>query len=585
MVSDPLILDHDVTPGKIPMLNHKGKIIPYTKLKKHFEYTEPMYQNYMRDWMNVYSNQYDAGEDIVDYFYEGINNVLLLAEMQSGKTGTSRYVVHALEHLTGPGGRWDSDRFTPERIYFICGMNDNDLRSQAIKEFQGFIPERNIMFSKQLQKCNHSPTGAKWYVPEPPSLVIIDESHYASFRSSQVDQFMTTARHSDLLILSVSATAMAELANSETAGTGRVYLNPGVGYYGMRDLFRKGLIKQSIDITKKQSKFIDLVIEEYEHQRDCLDLKYNIIRLPNQWYYKDLQEDLEELDLDINFINHHTFTDMSAADFNDYVRDKPACFTIIWIYGSLRAGKQLNTVNIGFVHDTSSSGPDIIAQSLMGRILGYNKEKHCVRCYTDVKAAKLMLTWVQSAYDIMKIPIGSKGIVGGYSEHLLKRNWELHQPLLVHLDSDMRSYYRSLKQQHGHRYPYKGDLFTDLALSATIDRERIIEIFETYKPGHCGGLMIMTESNKPKSFKDHWSGNFRAYKAQKLVHCCNVDLNRPGKYFYVYVNLNIESLEYGNALITYKEHVQFGGEPDRIAVRVKPQSRFSGPNSHQYLRQ
>lgn len=558
----------------IPTENIDGKIIPYTSLKRYKVYTEPKYQNYMQKWLNVYPNQYQAGLEILETFQDGINNVVLLAEMQSGKTGTSRYVVHALQHLTGPPG-WDDSRFIPQNMYFICGMNDNDLRSQAIAEFQDLIPERNIMFSKQLQHFNGLKHALKHY--SKPSLVIIDESHYASFKSSQVDKFLRCVQRDnpDMLTLSVSATAMAELANSEQIGKGCVYLRPGHGYYGMQDLFQTGHIKQSADITKQQTKFIDLVVEEYEYQQDCADHKYNIVRLPNQWYYKDLQEDLEELDLNIKFINHHTCTGMSASDFNQYINDAPECFTIIWIYGSLRAGKQLNTRHVGFVHDTASSGPDIIAQSLMGRVLGYNKGCHYVRCYTDVKSAKLMLNWVKSAYDIMKIPIGCKGVIGGYSEQLLKRNWELHVPIAVHMDQDMRSYYRTLKQKHGNRYPYKRDLFIDLVLASTSDIELLKNIFDTYEPGHCGGLMILTEDNKPKSFKDHWTSNFRAHIDGKLVHCCDIDNNKPGRYFYIYVNLNIESYEYGIALITYKEHVQMGGQSDKTAVRVKDSSRFS----------
>lgn len=558
----------------IPTESINGKVVPYTSLKHYKQYTEPCYKDYMQQWLNVFPNQYQAGMEILETFQDGINNVVLLAEMQSGKTGTSRYVVHALQHLTGPPG-WNDDKFKPQNMYFICGMNDNDLRSQAITEFQGLIPERNIMFSKQLQHFNLLKHALKHY--SKPSLVIIDESHYASFKSSQVDKFLTRVKQDnpDMLILSVSATAMAELANSEKVGKGCVYLHPGPGYYGMKDLFKTGRINQSVDITKQQQKFIDLVVEEYEYQRDCADHKFNIVRLPNQWYYKDLQEDLEDLDLDMDFINHHTCTGMSATDFNQYVSNPPKRFTIIWIYGSLRAGKQLNTTHIGFVHDTASSGPDIIAQSLMGRVLGYNKACHYVRCYTDVKSARLMLNWVQSAYDIMKIPIGSKGIVGGYSEELLKRNWELHTPIAVCMDQDMRSYYRTLKQQHGNRYPYKHDLFIDLVLASTTDREHLKTIFDTYQPGHCGGLMILTEDNKPKSFKDHWTSNFRAHIDGKQVHCCDVDNNRPGRYFYVYVNLNIQSYEYGIALITYKEHVLIGGQPDRTTVRVKDNSRFS----------
>ena len=344
--------------NKIPMLKHDGKIIPYTKLKKYFNYTEPHYYNYMSTWLNVHENQYNAGVEIIDYFHVGINRVILMAEMQSGKTGTTRYVVHSLQRLSPPLG-WDDQRFTPESTYFICGMNDNDLRSQAIGEFKGLIPEQNVLFSKQLQKINHS--KSRIYKP---SLVIIDESHYASFRNSQVDQFISRIDHPDLLILSVSATAMAELASIESPfldSKGRVYLHPGPGYYGIKDLFRENMIKQAINITNDTSykhqhdgeSFTKLICSEYEYQKDHNDLKYNIIRLPNQYYYKDLEQYLIDLDLNIEFINHHTCSSMCASDFNDYVAHAPKSFTIIWIYGSLRAGKQLNTKHIGFVHDTT----------------------------------------------------------------------------------------------------------------------------------------------------------------------------------------------------------------------------------------
>ena len=79
-----------------------------------------------------------------------------MAEMQSGKTGCTRYVVHALQHLSGPDPGWDVTRFVPDRVFFVCGMNDNDLRAQAITEFRGFIPEKNILFSKQLQKIGRA---------------------------------------------------------------------------------------------------------------------------------------------------------------------------------------------------------------------------------------------------------------------------------------------------------------------------------------------------------------------------------------------------------------------------------------------
>lgn len=547
----------------------KVRYTPYHRLRNHFEYTEPSYVPYMNSWLSVHENQYDAGSEIVDHYYEGFTDVILMAEMQSGKTGTCRYVVHALQNLSGPPG-WNEARFKPDTMYFICGMNDNDLRSQATAEFRGFIPEKNVLFSKQLQKINREEPVLS------ASLVIVDESHYASFRNSQVDKFMKIAhRHnSGLLTLSVSATAMAELAalQSGQVTKGCVCLRPGKEYFSINQLFQSSRIYQAIDITKSQEKFIDLVAREYEFQTEHSDRKYNIVRLPNIWYHKDLEDDLVDLDLDIQYINHHSET-AGAVDFNSYIAEAPQKFTIIWIYGSLRAGKQLNTRNIGFVHDTAQSGPDIIAQSLLGRILGYNKQFNFVKCYTDVEAAKLMAKWIDSAYDVMKIPRGSKGIIGGMSN--IERNWALHTPYRVLMDGDMQAHYRALKQYHGNRYPYKDELLVDLALSATDDREDIIDILEGYEPGHCGGLMILTEENKPKSFRDHWIHNYDAYCKGKFVHCCDILHNKPGKYFYVYVNLNIQSLEYGTALITYKEHREVDGDCERAAVRVKGRSRFS----------
>lgn len=568
-------LDKPINRKGIPILKWTDpdtkltRYTPYHRLRNHFYYTEPHYVPYMDTWLSVHENQYNAGTEIVDYYYEGFHDVILMAEMQSGKTGTCRYVVHALQNLSGPPG-WCESKFTAETMYFICGMNDNDLRAQAITEFKNFLPKENILFSKQLQQMNRNES-----IP-PPSMVIVDESHYASFRNSQVDKFIKMAQKNnpDMLTLSVSATAMAEIAAMQTSqvSKGCVCLKPGNEYYSINQLFEASRIYQAVDITQNQDKFIDLVAHEYEFQKEHADKKYNIVRLPNIWYHKDLEDDLDELDLDIRYINHHSET-AGAVDFNTYVEKAPSKFTIIWIYGSLRAGKQLDTRHIGFVHDTAHSGPDIIAQSLLGRILGYNKQFNFVKCYTDVEAAKLMAKWINSAYDTMKIPRGSKGIVGGMSD--TERNWALHIPYRVVMDNDMQAYYRTLKQLHGNRYPYKDELFVDLALSATDDREAIIDILEEYQPGHCGGLMILTEENKPKSFNDHWVHNYDAYCKGKFVHCCNTANNKPGKYFYVYVNLNIQSLQYGMALITYKEHRDIGGDCDRASVRVRERSRFS----------
>lgn len=543
------------------------QVTALTEIRKHFNYTEPVYTKYLKSWLNVHPNQYQAGCEILDLFWVGVNSVILTAEMQSGKTGTVRYVAHALLHLSGPE-RWNAERYTSDRTYFICGMNDNDLRTQAITEFQDIIPAENILFSKQLQKINTECNGDAL---KRASLVIVDESHYASQNKSQVDKFLSKLS-SDVLLLSVSATAMAELATSEQLGKGTVYLRPGAGYFSINDLFRNNMIKQSVDITNEQKKFTDLVAYEYEKQLESSDKKYNIVRLPSQWYYQDLEDDLiDDYALDIDFINHHAGIrgGGKAQDFNKYLESAPEKFTIIWIYGSLRAGKQLFTKHVGFVHDTASSSPDIIAQSLLGRILGYNKEYNFVQCYTDVNSAKLFQKWINHTFDIAKIPKGSRYVINGHSNAVKK--WHTHPPFCVKLSDDMRVHYRRLKQIHGNRYPYKTDFLEELIDCADIDRSDVEEILTTYQPGHCGGLMILTEDNKLKSFNEHWGHNYVSFLKSNPVRCC--EETTPGRYFYVYVNLNVHSVQYGLALVTYMEYIN--APRDSLHVKVNNRSRFA----------
>lgn len=539
--------------------NRLTRATPFTELSLYFNYTEPQYTDYLLRWLNVHENQYTAGLQILDCYSVGMRKVILSAEMQSGKTGTVRYVAHQLLHCSDT----PLTEAKPEELYFICGLNDNDLRTQAIKEFRGIIPECNILFSKQLQKHNKRDSSPVV------KFLVIDESHYASNVDSQVDLFVKRVSDQDPFTLSVSATAMAELATSTAHCKGHVILRPGPGYYSISELFTRGLVRQSVDITQNQVAFIDLIADQCQEQQDHEDRKYNIVRLPNQWYYKDLEEELRVLDLPIDFINHHN-SEPTVDDFNVYIAEPPSRMTIIWIYNSLRAGKQLNTKHIGFVHDTASSSPDTIAQSLLGRILGYGKRNDHVICYTDAHAAKLFLDWVSHTYDVAYIPRGSRGIVHGYSDK--RYTWTIHTPILVQMPAEMRQHYRTLKQRHGNRYPYKDAFLEDIVLSSDLDQDKLRTVFMTHDSGRCGGLTIITEANAERTYNDYWCRNYSSYVKGDPVR--GFDAFVPGKYFHVFVNLHIDSPQYGCAMVTYKEYCN--GARTAEHVRVNRTSRHGG---------
>jgi hypothetical protein len=510
----------------------------------------------------IYPNQQKAGEEIIAYFYAGIDNVILIAYTQSGKTGTAKSVVQTLIN----------DGTPMHEICFICGMNDNDLLNQARDEFKSLLPEENILFSKQLQTT----VGLHF------SYVIIDESHYASNTDSQIDKFLRSSTAERYKTLSVSATPMAELAMSRDKSVGVVQLYPGPNYYGIAEIFSQGLIYDSIDITHNQENFLDLVYDQCVLQQENGDFKFNIIRLPNQWYTRDLEEEITAFDMNIAFINHHTNFSTRAEDFNDYLRTAPKQTTLIWIYGGLRAGKQLRTEHIGFVHDTWNSGPDTIAQSLLGRVTGYNKAKHGVVCFTDLAAARLMLEWIKTGFDPAFIPSRSRAILNGYGGSSSPEDWVYHPPLIIELDRKNADYYRAAKLEHGNRYPYRETLMMDLLLSATTDRTKIENIFDHYVPGKCGGLMALTEFNVKRSFHENWENNYT--KAKKGLPSGNF-LTRdgmtpsPAGYYYIYLNLHTTSLQYGAALVIYKERKSAHNNCAVKYVSVNKRSRFNQPLS------
>lgn len=535
--------------GKLSAISHIKYIHSYAF------YTEPIYPQYLQGWLNVYLNQYDAGKQICTKFRGGIRNVILAAQMQSGKTGVAKYVVHNMSHCSPVMA-------TMKTCYLVCGMNDNDLRKQAIFEFAGLIPEEHILFSKQLQRINHNNISIN------ADLIIIDESHYGSLVGSQLDKFMGRLEGNPY-ILSVSATPMAELASSTALGKPYVYLQPSKGYYGMKDIFTRDLIFQSVNINRNENGFLDILEDEYTIQRND-EWKYNIIRLPHQWYFKDMEEAISDV-LDVDFINHHneyqTHGCVKTVDFNSYIQSPPKKMTIIWVYNSLRAGKQLNTANIGFVYDTSDTGPDTISQSLLGRIMGYGKAVHGVRCYTDVKSAEKMLAWINTMYSTLYIPQNSRNIINGYCANRIY-SWRLHPPILVELPKPLQAYYSDLKTRYKNRYPYKDEFLNDLVnVCNEEDADILDEIFNTYKPGQRCGLMILNECNKPQSYDERWVQNHKAWKDKIPVR--GFDADEKGNFYYVFANFHCMSMDYGKVLITYKEYINSDRLADYVSVTKK----------------
>lgn len=502
-----------------------------------------------------YKNQIKCGKQILKTWKEcETNYILLIAQMQSGKTGVCRYVI-------------ENSDIKKEEIYYICGLNDIELREQIINDLTGVLDKSNILFSKQLNKD----------IKQVPKLILIDESHYACLEDSQIDLFYKKYSNSpDIFILSISATPMGEMAaiTYNDLNVKTIILEPGANYYGIKNIFENELIWQAANLNGDYDVFIDIIETEWQRQKES-GWKYGIIRLNNKYYFEDLEKELECYD--IKFINHHN--EYNKIEFNSYIKKPPKKMTIIWIYNSLRAGKQLNTENIGFIHDSYNTLTDTTAQSLLGRICGYNKETHEVHCYVDIKAAKRMLNWINYNYDGGFIPVKSKCILNGQSCNEL--NWKLHVPIFIPLLEEYIEMFYIFKLKYKNRYPYKNKLIAAILNSALEDDNlynKVHKIINNYKFGRFGGLMVLDKNNAPRSFNENWNSLFKAYNERRAVRGFEVDIEQlapeNNKFYYIFCNLNINSNTYGSCLIIYKKWLSESQILYKKNIRVNNKSRF-----------
>jgi hypothetical protein len=529
----------------------------------------------------IYPNQKKAGKEVLSIFSKYSRYVILVAQMQSGKTGTCKYITKKLIK------KWE---FAPSNCWYICGMNDNDLLAQTCTEFKKILPRKNILYSKGLQKFNTIENNATLHGN---IFIIIDESHYAGYIDSQVDLFVNkmTSNDGNIYLLSVSATPMAEIVSAKELNKRCITLIPDTGYYGISELYKAGLLFQSANICTDFEAFSNDIIAEHERQRATKKWKYCIVRLPNHWYTNDICEDIKALCRGVKFINCHYSEEINDSainthDFNDYIKDPPKKMTIIWIYNSLRAGKQLNTKHVGMVYDTNSSGTDTTAQALLGRILGYNKRDDRVRCYCNMAAALRMLAWITSDFSDTCVPIKSRGIVAKELNH---NNWVQHVPIIVKLQEEYIAIFRALKLKYGNRYKYKNDVKSAILESASMQdfcpdthKKLCLILSDEYSDGRYGGLMILTEYNADRSFKEHWESNYKKSKKGEIIRGFEVGAEQItaecNKFCYIFVNLHKYSKSYGKCILCYKEYQEDSTEIG-TCVRLLPMSRYCSSES------
>jgi len=371
-----------------PSLTEISKKINIISNKDHHDRIQGLFDNLKRELEMIksphYPNQHIAAKACLHKF---INTEfrfgLLHANEQSGKTGTYHCLIDLMfEHKL------------IDNVYILCGSNELELLTQCKKDLEKLHNDHpykdniHIVFRQDFPKITMTRNR---------NLTIIDESHLVQGVNQTLNKFL--ARHklsmagttsymiqNNIYMLSVDATPYAEesaMAWNSSLPKFKIKLEDGEGYFGVEQYMNAGLIQPTFDLSKPTGKhnFIAL-LRKYIN-------KYIPVRITGRnkqkkWLLKWAeQENCDILHFTSNFDKAKTQVAVTKSEadehYNKYkiqipcLEEAPKKTTIILLDGRLRCGKRVPKAHIGFVWEATKNGKtDIIRQSLLGRMCGYD---------------------------------------------------------------------------------------------------------------------------------------------------------------------------------------------------------------------
>jgi hypothetical protein len=498
--------------------------------------------------------------------------VCLIAQTQSGKTGTTRYIFR--EYL----------KLNPsKKLLFICPLNDLSLKDQQIREFDEF-EGITILFLKDMEKIlrNRKHDVQMNYDN---TLIAVDESHISQNACSVVHKFLTQIvgitpdgitkkwKAKDTKIISISATPMSEQAHflselSSPEFKAKVVLKPGMNYYSVLDMQDADKLHQSYHYKNDLERgiLVDIIHQHYYNFEHGSMGGYIIIRTNNRSIAREqLTSDLKTKvgESNIKFVDHHS-KNGRLQGINEIIQCKPEHFTILYVYNSLRAGYQLDTRYVAMVHETPDANVDVTAQGLLGRCTGYNKRAYGVHVYCNMESANLYIEYIGSNFDPQQIPDKSRNIQAGTTTNSApKTRIKFYRNMIPILKPLPKQILEKLEMLLLNSKP-------KMSMSAIYKKinqipnmkNKIRNLFPTIRwedyhvAGKGQGMMILTDQNAKKSLSFFDNGLSKALTKQPYSGFTNVNLDPDeNQYYFLYINLRKRDAYYGYVLFTHKERI------------------------------
>lgn len=415
----------------------------------------------------IHNNQIDAGKEIIKSFTAHLypedehdarnNHVVLVAKMQSGKTGTCNATINILEVTKL------SSYFNIEKYLYITGMNDNGLHKQTVDRLLS-DEEGQVIGATIDNVCNGDKEiidkdNAKYFVQKNSDLrrnkiklsnclIFIDESHFGSNKTNVLTKFLEengvdwkntkTLKDKHIYIVSVSATPFDEIISDIADCKTIVELKTSEGYIGVSEYSENDCIlsanKTDFKIDKKTNKkpiinYIEKIYDKIKvnENKGVLFIRTRDVEIRNNEFIKNNFK-IVELDtrkggsIDYKLVYGYIQSMIDATIGSE--TNKPIIF---FVKGAYRAGITLNDNHkdyVFMVYDNSSK-PEATAQGLLGRMCGYRRSNDGFKktiFYVNKQQAEEYAEWEDNFKVKNNVPLTKKWVwvENDYNGHEVK---------------------------------------------------------------------------------------------------------------------------------------------------------------------
>lgn len=395
----------------------------------------------------IFDTQIEAAKEVVTMLacnQSRTNHVILIAKMQSGKTGTCNAIANLIMNTSL------KREMAVNKVLYLTGMNDCGLASQTYDRVlqQVTSAETTNTIDKVNNKENNEVSSSFFILKNSNlktfkgslngSLIFIDEAHFGSREFNVLTKFMTSKGidwknsnsliENNIYIVSVSATPFDEIVSDTLECKPMIELRTDDNYIGVSEYFDRECIFSANKDDIKNGIVFDYIKDAYERMKENYERGVVIIRT------RDFDQITNNDFVKEKFNVHKMYSDGSKIEYDEFdslleelivensfqtkidVRQRKYLLPrkvvkplLVLIKGAFRAGitipsraKDLIYMIYDFSMDASAT-----AQALLGRMCGYRDMEHCAFntfFYVNTKFAKMYADWEKNFYQKELIP-------------------------------------------------------------------------------------------------------------------------------------------------------------------------------------